>query len=232
MPSASPARIVAQIYALLGRPSFQKLPKSDVNAARIAAGMEVLRAIASNPQHGDFGSLAALVTVAHNAFLPAHDGEIGIPLIVPFSGGTAMEGVLSDPDAIDSYRLDPTGSIYTGGGDGTRVAHDAATGDGLPSPIAGRYSIVSGRFKFTGYSAQIPMIQLTRSMADTGVPENYEPTIVKLSLPRLVKKGDIYAETAGIYAQAGQLDLAAIMSGERMVSPLPDIATAQKAGVA
>jgi hypothetical protein len=199
-----------------------------VTQARIESGTEILRAIASNPQHGDHGSLAALVTVAHNAFVPAHDGEPGIPIIVPFSGGTAIDGVPATPDEIDSYRLDP--ATYTGQDDGASVAHDASSG-GLPSPISARYSIVNGRFKYTGYSAQIPLIQLTRSMADTGVPDVYEPTLVKLSIPKLLKEGDNLSEIVALFAQAGQQDLVEIASGERIVSPIPDVATAQKGGV-
>lgn len=202
-----------------------------ITKARIDSGMEILRAIASNPANSYFGSLATLVTVTHNSFLPAYDGEPGIPLIVPFSGAQAMEGIPATPDEIDSYRTDPTSSVYTGAYSGVRVAHDAADSSGQPSPISRRYSLVGGRFKFTGYSAQIPLIQLTRSMADTGVPENYEPTLVKLSIPKLVKEGDNLALIAPTYLQLGMQDLVAIKSGQWEVPPVPQIEFAQKAKV-
>lgn len=229
MPSTNPTRVAAYIYAALGRPSQAVLPARDVHAARIEAGMEILRAIAGSPQNSFHGSLASLVTVAHNAFLPAHDGEPGIPVITPFSGGTPVDGTPEKPGRIDSYRADPLTSIYTGTSDGVRVAHDAADALGLPSPIAGRYSIVNGRLKFTGLSAQVPLIQLTRTMADTGVPEQYEPTVVKLAIPKLNIAGREGVQR--FYAAAGERDLQLIREGSLEVQPVPNVELAQKAGV-
>ena len=109
--AADPIRIVAQVYSILGRPSQQKLPINDVHAARVAAGMEILRAIASNPQNGYHGSLCALVTVAHNAFLPAHDGEPGIPVITPFTAGAVMDGLVRDIRQIRAMKF----PVFAGG---------------------------------------------------------------------------------------------------------------------
>lgn len=240
MPSADATRVTNHIIDILnatqagwgGAINDGRRSADAIAQARIESGMEILRAIAGNAKHGDWGSLATLVSVNHNQFLPAHDGEPGIPVITAFNGGPALDGIPADPDEIDSYRLDPVASsIFTGGSDGVRVAHDVAGSDGLPSPIACRYSIVNGRFKFTGYSATVPLIQLTRSMADTGVPENYEPTIVKLSIPKLVKEGDNLSAYAAAYSQAGQQDLIEIAGGARSVNPVPDVVVAQKSGL-
>ena len=234
MAAADARRVVAQIYALLGRPSLLKLPKSDVDAARIASGTDVLKAIAANAQNGFHGSLATLVTVAHGAFLPAHDGEPGIPVITLFSGGPAVEGVPATADEIESFRMAPTNGklIYSGGFDGIAVAHNAADANNMPSPVAGRYSLVKHRLKFSGFSAQVPLIQLTRTMADTGVPDSYEPTLVKLALPQLVKPGHpMYARAEQFY-RLGVADLKEISDGAMVVSPVPDVAAAQQMGVA
>lgn len=203
-----------------------------VTAARIQSGMEILRAVACNMKNGYWGSFAVPVTVAHNAFLPAHDGEPGIPIIVPYAGATSREGEPASPSQIDSWRSDPATSIYTGGYDGVKVAHDAVGGDGLMSPISARYSLINKRLKFTGYTAQVPLVQLTRSMADTGVPENYEPALVKLSIPKMIKPGDNLYTIAQQIGQLGQKDLADIIRGAMDVPPLPMVEVAQKAGVA
>lgn len=195
--------------------------------ARIQSGWEVLRAIAANPNSSYFGSLAALVTVAHNALMPSYEGEPGIPVITPYNGGAVIDGVPAEPGQIDSYRAS---NLYTGAYDGVNVAHNAADSS-QPSRMAGRYSIVNGRFKFTGYTAQIPLIQLTRAMADTGVPEAFEPTVVKLSITKLIKPGDAAHTLAAGYQQLALVDLQAIRGGAMEVPPVPGIEAAQKAGV-
>lgn len=225
-----PQRVVASIEAILGRPAFNVLPPQDIHAARIHSGMEVLRAIARNSQNGYFGSLSALVTLTHNQFLPAHDGEPGIPRIVPFEGAEPRDGIPADPDEIDSYRNDSTDKpLFTGALDGKAIPHDRQDANGLLSPLSCRYSIVNGVFKFTGFSAQIPLIQLTRSMADTGVPENYEPTVIKLTIPQLVRADDKLYQLAMQYQSWGQQDLLLIQKGEMQVPPVPAVTQAQKA---
>src|SRR6266403_685886 len=112
MPSADPIRVIAQVYALLGRPDQQTLPINDVHGARVDAGMKILKAIASDPQSGHFGSLSTLVTLTNNSFLPAHDGKPGIPQIIPFAGANARAGVPAKPDEIDSFRESP--ELFTG----------------------------------------------------------------------------------------------------------------------
>lgn len=201
-----------------------------ITQARVESGLEILRAVAQNPQSPHFGALSALVTVTHDDFLPDHDGEPGVPVIVPFAGGEPGEGVPADPDEIDSWRED-AGGVYSDVLGTGAVAHDEADGEGRPAPVSRRYSIVSGRLKFTGHSAQIPLVQLTRQKADEEVPLAYEPTLVKLSVGKLVKEGDRLVGLYGLYAQAGQQDLVEIAGGAPAVSPVPDVAAAQKAGV-
>lgn len=231
MAFADPIRVRADIYALLGRPSLQALPVKDVDAARIASGMEILRAISRNTAHGSYGAVTALVTVANNAYLPAHDGEPGIPVVVPYDGAAAREAIPADPDEIDAWRNDSTTRpSFTGGLDGVAIPHDQVDADGKMSPLACRYSLVNKRLKFTGLTCQVPLVQLTRAMADTGVPENYEPTVVRLSLIRLVKPGNEFYQRALGYAAGGRDDLLEIQNGSMNVKPvmIPSVAIAQK----
>ncbi len=221
MPFADPNRVIAKVYATINRPSQEVLPVEDVQAFRVDAGMEILRSISRSPQNGHFGELATLVGVAHNSFLPGHEGELGIPFIVPYAGADAREGIPSSPDEIDAYRLNP--SSFTGAVDGIVVAHDQQGADGKMSPLACRYSFANQRFKFTGVSAQIPMIQPTRSMADTSIPENYEPTLVKLIIPRAVKPGTPFFQAAQMFRADGLQDLVAIEKGELVVKPLRSV---------
>jgi len=231
MPAADADRVAAAVYAALGRPDQAEVPYNDVYAARVRAGTDILKAIAGSPQNGFHGSLSVLVTVANSAFLPAHDGEPGIPLIVPFSGAPARQGVRATADEISSWRNDTMG-VYSRGTNGAIVVHSAADSNGMPSPVACRYSIVKGHFTFTGFSAQVPLIQLTRTMADTGVPDSYEPTLVKLIVPKLVKPGDAMSALAAEFQRAGERDLVEIAAGAMVVSPVPDVAAAQQMGVA
>jgi len=236
MAYADPTRMYNHILDILnaaaegawgGDVSDGRRSQDAIENARIQSGMEVLRAISMNPENGHYGALVQDIAVEHNTQIPDHDGETGIPKIVPFDGSAAREGIPADPDEIDSYRNDTLG-LYSAALDGTSVLHDQPDQNNLPSPVSLKYSIVAGRFKFTGLSAVIPMIQLTREMADAQIPENYEPTVVKLSIAKTVKEGDNLYQYAQAYAQAGQQDLMQIMSGALQVSPVPEIAMAQK----
>lgn len=235
MPFADPTRTENQIKDILNAATAGygaaidnlKYTAGAITAARIGSGVEVLRALAANPQNGYHGSLSTPITVTHNQFLPGHDGEPGIPLIVPFAGAAARAGVPAAPDEIDSYRDDATLALYTGALDGG-TPHDQADPQGMPSAISCRYSIINGLIKFTGLSCQIPLIQLTREMANTGVPEVFEPTLIKLSIPKLVKEGDNVYLFAREYYAMGREDLQEIMRGAMKVRPAPPIVTAQK----
>lgn len=281
--------------------------------ARKQAALEVLSAISTNPNHGYFGDLSALVSVAHNAFLPAHDGVVGVPKIIPFAGATARDGIPADADEIDSYRNNP--GSYTGGVTGIAVPHDEAmedseggliqtttlanggagyavgdtgiilTGDDTatyevltvdgggavltysitvpgaayvvengvgtvtggaqagagagftvnitavayaansrPSPLSCRFSIFASYFKFTGLSAQIPMIVITTTMRDTKIPLPLGPAVVKRAIPKLVKPGDALYIIAGEYARDGKQDLVEIAGGAMKVAPVRAVA--------
>lgn len=193
-----------------------------ITAARIESGKEVLRAISRNSQSGYYAGLVELMPVEHNGKLE-YDGELGIPRIVPFAGAPPIEGFPADPDEIDSYRNDTDElRLYS------EVLHDQPDALGQRSAVAAKYSIVNGVFKFTGYSAEIPMIQLTDEMADTKIPANFAPTVIKLTPAKLVKEGDNLASIAGAYLQEGKNDLVEIEGGAREVKPLPNISIAQK----
>jgi hypothetical protein len=291
----------------------------EIANARKQAALEVLGAISTNPQHGYFCELSELVTVGHNSFLPAHDGEIGTPKIIPFAGASAREGIPADPDEIDSYRNNP--GLYTGALDGIAVPHDqpnankvegailtaevedggagyavgdtgaiatgdglatyevltvdagavetfrlvnrgsgydvtdglatavggvqpgagagltinvlsvGSTGSGIQSPLSCRFSIVSSYFKFTGLTAQIPMIIITETMRDTKIPLRLGPAVVKRAVPKLVKPGDALYIIAGAYGADGKQDLVEIGGGAMSVMPVkavPDIVPAIK----
>lgn len=208
-----------------------------IQNARKQSTYDVIRAIASNPRHGRFGAFATLVPVNHNDFLPAHDGEPGIPWIVPFPGADAREGIPADPDEIDSYREDLSDSpIYSGALDGVAVAHNEQS-HGRPSPVACRYSIVNKRLKFTGESAEVPLIVITEAMLTSDALEGYEGAIVRLSPSRLVKEGDnLYLYASG-YTADGKQDLIEIAGGAMSVKPpavlrsLPNVALAQKVAI-
>lgn len=239
MSSADPTRVFNHIVDVLnaaatwgGAVASGLRDANEIHAARIQSGTEILRAIASNPQNGFHGSLGALVAVNHNQFLPAHDGEPGIPQIVPFPTADAVAGEPASPSEIDSWRTAAGAALYTASGDGVTVLHDAADGSGRMSPVSARYAIDKGIFKFTGLSAQLPLIQLTRSMADSGVPDSYEPTIVKLSIPKLMKPGDAVWQIAMGYGNLGLQDISEIKNGAMVVNAVPDIEAAQKAGAA
>jgi hypothetical protein len=229
MATADKDRVHAAVYALLGRPDQSVLPYNDVYAARIDAGMMILRAIASNPQHGEFGALATMVGVSHLSFLPSHSGKPGIPQIVPFAGGNARAGTPAKPDEIDSYRESP--ELYSGSVDGVVVAHDAKDVDNKMSPMSCKYSIVDEQLRFTGVSAEVPLIQLTRSMADNSVPIQYEPTLVKLIPFAVVTPKSEYFKLATALAADGKQDLLEISTGAmsvRAVRAVADIIAEQK----
>lgn len=230
MPAVNTDRIIAQVYAICGRPSPQELPWKDVNAAVIAGAVEVATTIATNPQHGDFGALATLVSIAHNAFIPAHDGEPGVPVIVPFADADAISGVPARPEQIDAYRATP--DVFTGAYEGVSVPHDEADAHGRQSPLAGFYSIIADYFKFTGFSAEIPLVQLSRSSVPSGLADTYEPTIVKVALRYLMRPGAAWNEICAKFATLGEQDLEEIRKGASQVPPVPIIEVEQRAEAA
>jgi hypothetical protein len=156
---------------------------------------------------------------------------LGGPAPAVTYAGPEIAGVPADPDEIDIYRWPGAQNIYSGGWSDDPIPHDKGDLQLMPSEVAGFYAIVNGYFKFTGASAKIPLINLTWTMADQQVPEVYEPTLVKLSIPKLVKEGDNLAAYANAYAQAGLIDLQEIRAGAETVPPVPNVTLAQKAGI-
>lgn len=291
---------------------------SAITNARREASYELLRAISKNPSHGYFGELSQLVAVFHNQFLPPHDGEIGIPKIVPFEGAAARDGIPATAQQIDSFRHNP--ESYTGALDGIVIAHDqpnankiegailttslnaggadyaigdtgtinagdglatyevltvdgsgavltfdlinrgsgydvgegvatatagvqpgvgvgflvnvltiGSNGTGKQSPISCRFNVDSSYFKFTGLNAQIPMMLVDDTMADSKLPLSVSPAVVKLAIPKLVKPGSPVAQIAGGYAADGKQDLAEVVAGAMSVRPVravPDVVAA------
>ena len=182
-----------------------------ITQARLKATTDVIRAIARNPSNGYWGAIALPVNVLHNQLLPEHEGEIGIPEIVPFTNAQPRAGVPADPDDIDSYRNDFLG-LYTRAF-GVSTAHNMADVAGMPSRVSGYYSIVANRIKFTGATCKIPMIQLTDSTLNSKLPYAYVPTVAKLAPMYALKEGDnIMSMVQMLYAD-GKQDLQMIMQG-------------------
>lgn len=198
-----------------------------ITKSRKWASLEVIKAIATNPQHGYWGQLAEYLDVDHNDFLPDHVGTHGIPQITPFANAQPIIGKEADPDEVDSYRNDTHG-LYTRIA-GETVLHDQADSNGMASPVAGFYSIVNNQIKFTGYECAVPVIQIDEELVDTLTPNAFLPTVVKLAVFMNLKEGDNLAPIAGQMHEAGQRDLAAIAAGSMSVSPVSDVMQAQKA---
>ena len=178
------------------------------------AAYEVIRAAASNTDGSYWGEWAALTDVDNDAFLPAHAGEPGIPVIVPFSGAPAREGMEATPQEIGAWRDDSL-LLYAS------VAHDQADENLMPSAVSCRYSLLNKRLKFTGLSCQVPLIIPTDDMADTKIPVDIAPTVVKLAIPKLCKEGDLLYMIASTYGALGQNDLIELRGGALKVQSVP-----------
>lgn len=213
-----------------------------ITNARREAAYEVLQSISRNSKHGYFPALAVYVDVPEAATkiddqqgpLPAHDGEIGVPLIVPFFGAGARTGVPAKAEQIDTWLSEKAGTpSSTGARDGNQVLHNESDPQGRLAPTSCRYSVEAGLFKFTGYGCRVPMMIITEDMADNKVPLGVSPAVVKLAIPKLMKPGDNLYLIGPSLANEGRLDLIGIEKGALAVKPvrsLPEIVQAQKAG--
>lgn len=197
-----------------------------VDLAVRSSGKQVLRAIAANAKHGSYGVLSRRIACNRDEFLPKHDGAIGIPLILPYEDAPRWRtGSETSPQQIDSYIDNPAG--YTGARDGIVIPHDEIGPGGQMSPLACKYSLINEYFKFTGFSAKIPMVQLDALIeADDDwflnlIPADLEDAVIKLSPSKLVKEGDVLFQIAGAYQQLGLTDLADISAGAMRVSKPP-----------
>jgi hypothetical protein len=212
------------------------LPYKDVEALLGTAALEVIKAVANDPTNSYFGSLTTLVDVTNGSFLPQYEGEPGIPLIVPYPGAEPRSGIPADPDEIDSYREDlvtgPYRALYSGAVDAQAVAYNAPTAMGRVSPTACRYSIVNGQIKFTGDTAQIPLVQLGVTdgpSAIAKVPTAYEPTLLRLVISWCGQPWDKFYPICLRMALEANQDLAMIRAGKPMVPPISPTVLAQKA---
>lgn len=190
------------------------------------SGKQVLRAIAANAKHGSYGVLSRRIACNRDEFLPKHDGAIGIPLILPYENAPRWRtGSETSPQQIDSYIDNPAG--YTGARDGIVIPHDEIGPGGQMSPLACKYSLINEYFKFTGFSAEVPMVQLDALIAADAdwflnlIPADLEDAVIKLSPSKLVKEGDVLFQIAGAYQQLGLTDLADISAGATRVSKPP-----------
>lgn len=197
-----------------------------VTKSRIWATIEVVTAIAENRSHGFWGALAEMYEVDHNELLPPHRGEHGIPQITVSGYDEEIAGIPADPDDIDSWRNDTLGLHSRLCGE--TVPHDTVDSNGVPSHLAGKYSIVNSLVKFTGESCEVPIIRFDEARCATKTPEFALPTIVKLAVWFNQKEGDNIAPIAMQMYQAAQADLEMIRGGALKVNPISDVMQFQK----
>ncbi|MEQ1763845.1 MAG: hypothetical protein ABL984_11965 [Pyrinomonadaceae bacterium] len=192
-----------------------------VTRSRVYGTIEVVKAIAENPQHGYWGELADFEDLDHDDLLPAYLGKHGIPRIIPFPGGPELTGKEADPDEIDSYRNDTISQFAS-------VAHNVADENDMPSPVSLYWSIVNSQLKFTGHICEVPMVIYPETDVASRTPEAYLPTIVKLAPLWNLKEGDNLVGIAQALVAAGNADLDAIRAGGMQVSPVSDIMEVQE----
>ena len=195
----------------------------DRNADAIAesvreGAMMIAQAIVSNPKHVHRNLFMSPTATAltHGAELPDMAGPLDIVEIKRHSAGDFRPGQLRDVQEIDSIRND-TLYIYDG------VSHTNAH-----SRNSGFYATANGRFYFTGYSAQAYFPVISRTTVTTLIPDEYEPTWVKLSVGLSIKEGDNLESIAQFYMNLGLADLGAIAS-MGVVQSLPTAEQARKA---
>lgn len=219
-----------------------------IAAARRKATLEVVRAVAENPNHGLWKSLAEETEVQHDAFLPPYLGAIGVPQFeVQIGEGEPVvsAGLEERPELVDAYRNDPLG-LFTGFMSIAPISADGAMTDltsgyqGYPSRTACRYSIMNNRLKFTGAKCKIPLVPFVEPNGETPEVFNnyidartyklaaYFPTVVKLAMQYLIKEGDNLMPIALNLTNLGMRDLAGITSGKIRVEPLPAISELQR----
>lgn len=198
-----------------------------VTKSRIWATIEVVTAIAENRSHGYWGALAEMWEVDHNELLPPHLGEHGIPQISVSGYDEEIAGIPADPDDIDSWRNDTLGLHSRLCGE--TVPHDSVDSNGVPSHLAGKYSIVNSLVKFTGESCEIPIIRFDEARCATKTPEFALPTIVKLAPLWNLKEGDNLIGLASVLVEAGRADLERIRGGAMKVDPVSDVMKFQAA---
>lgn len=223
-----------------GQSADKRYSDDAITESRRKAAYKIFDALASNLSHPYWSYLSDEVELAHGDPIPPHYGEIGIPLISPYTGADFREGFPADGDEIESYRNDELGTFSDLYGSGTQ-AHNARTADNVLSPMALRYSTDNGVIKFTGAACKLMMVKIpntdegddinTSDMADTMMPVTLSALNVKLALGLLIKEGDNLFRVAAWLAQEGEKELINIKMGAihaQPIDPQKVIAMAQR----
>lgn len=218
-----------------GAVSDKRRSAAAITSARRKAVFEIIEAIASNPSHGFWQSLATDVAVESGAILPAFLGTPGIPQIQPFDGAEFGDGIEERPEMIDYYRSPMADNFQQTLNNAPATAHNLAY-NGLPSRGSGKYSIRGQRVKFTGFACKVPLIispQVSdnsnfNDYCDKHLPAFSVPCVIGLSFQYLVKEGDNILPIAQGLVQFGKAELNKIRGGAMAVEALPKISDRQR----
>lgn len=176
----------------------------EIDTAIREACISVMQAICETDGHPARTSFLSLESVTHASVIPEHHGEIGVPVITPYSGASAtLLGTRKSYEDVQAYRANPN-NIYD------TIAHNLQG-----SSLAGYYATVGNYIYFTGHSAQVPLANFEADDDDL-IPDAFEPAVIKLSLGYMAKDGaasDIFS----YYLDLGQQDLGIIRSGGQQV---------------
>lgn len=175
------------------------------------AAMMIARAILANPTHVHRNLFVSgtPTSLTHGSELPDMAGESDLIEIQPYSGASWFTGVPKTPQQIDSFRDNPSnlyGTTHTTQG----------------SPLAGYYAIDNGRVKFTGYAARIYVPAIDRTTVTGLIPDEYEPTWVKLGAGLCLKEGDNLLPIGSTYYNWGLQDLG-LITEMSVVPPMKQI---------
>lgn len=228
-------RLAAGVFSEVGdtgESADDRYTDDAVNDARRKAAYRIFDAIGSNPSHPYWGMLKTDVDLGYGDPIPPYYGEIGEPKITPSLGAEARTGFPADPDEIESYRLDASGTYSDLYGNGTQ-AHDELSADDIISPMSLMYSTNNGIALFTGIDFTIPMILVPQSltspeadttaaeyMADTKMPLPLSTLNAKLALPGLVKEGDNLFRVAMYLGEQAERELVMLKGGAIKVQPI------------
>lgn len=182
------------------------------------AALDIAAAICSNPKHPhrNLYISASPTSLTHGGELPDMAGENDLIEIQKYSGGSFVVGLPKDAQQIDSYRENPS-SLYGS------VSHTTQN-----SPLAGFYNISNGRFRFTGFAAQIYSPSISRSTVTGLIPDEYEGAWFMGGLGYAMKEGDNLADIAMYYMGLFRQSLVAI-TANTIVSPATPIEKAMRA---
>lgn len=201
-----------------------------ITEARRKSAYRIFAAIGMNVSHPYWNEYSTSPAVTHGGTIPTCYGNIGTPLIQPYSGFTGgvsgyLTGIPKRPEEIESVRMDSRGSFTNYFG--TAFAHNTARKTDVIAPTALWYSTQNGKLLFTGYAAKIPLIAVpatvgaAETQADTKIPLELAATNVRLAVGLLMKEGDANIIRMGLaYAQWGEADLIDIRNGAVRTEPI------------